>query len=171
MSRVITFSRQFPTYHSQAGKPTYFVEKIWKGLWDAEPSIYVPFNGYWQWYDQTFPSTGDPKENIHDHDPKWHTIRAGNRWKAGDTFSPRVWTGKPYCSKQLAIAPDIEIKTVMSFEIQNNSLFVDGEELTAAQWIELAQNDGLSISDMLAWLKYPKPFSGQILCWSPDVHY
>lgn len=28
MSRVITFSRTYPSYHPKAGQPTYFVEKV-----------------------------------------------------------------------------------------------------------------------------------------------
>lgn len=170
MSRVMTFSRTFPAYHPKAGKQTYFVEKIWKGLWDAEPSIYVAFDGYWQRYDQIFPWS-DEKNNIHKHAPKWHTIRAGHRWKVGDTFSPRVWLAKPYCSIQITIAPDIEIKKIWKFEIANNNLIIDGKEMPIAQWFNLALNDGLSVSEMLNWFKYPQEFSGQIICWNPNLEY
>lgn len=38
-------------------------------------------------------------------DQKHHTIRAGNRFKTGDYFSPRVWSGSPYNSKQLNMRP------------------------------------------------------------------
>lgn len=171
MSRVITFSRTFPAYHPKSGQKTYFIQKIWRALVELSPDQKLPFS--YQDIDEevAFPKGYDPKHNIFEHEPKWHTIRSGNRWKAGDKFSPRVWSGKPYASKQLVFAPDIEIKQVMRFEIQNNNLFVDGEELIASQWIELAGNDGLSISDMLAWFRYPKPFNGQIICWHPGLHY
>src|SRR6185312_11465979 len=110
MSKVLTFSRTFPAYHARAGEPTYFVEKIWKFLWDNEKSNYNPVREYFQCYDEVFPvNYEDEKENIHHHAPKVHTIRAGHRWKVGDKFSPRVWSGKTYCSKQITIAPDIEI--------------------------------------------------------------
>jgi hypothetical protein len=102
---------------------------------------------------------------------KYHTIRTGNRWLVGDTFSPRVWSGKPYNSKQVTIAPDIEIKKVFSFEIKDNSLFIDGKELTHSQWIELAKNDGLKVDEMLNWFRYPHEFSGQIICWTPNIEY
>lgn len=62
MSRVITFSRVFPSYH---------------------PII---------------PSA---------------PVTAG---KVGDKFSPRVWSGKPYRSKMITIAPDIEVKQIWDFE-------------------------------------------------------
>lgn len=42
-------------------------------------------------------------------DVKYHTIRAGNRFKKGDYFSPRIWTDKPYASKQYQFHPDILI--------------------------------------------------------------
>ena len=34
MSKVITFSRYFPSYHPRKGEPTFFVEKIHWGLID-----------------------------------------------------------------------------------------------------------------------------------------
>ena len=169
MSRVITFSRQFPAYHPKAGQPTYFVEKIWKGLWDAEPSMYVPFDGYWQRYDAIFPWDNE-KNNIHEHAPKWHTIRAGHRWKVGDTFSPRVWSGKPYNSKMITIAPDIDITKIWNFEI-SDKVTLDGKDLSVYDLQEIAKNDGLTFDELMAWFKFPKPFSGQVLCWNPNLEY
>lgn len=32
MAKVITFSRQFPSYHPKAGQPTYFVEKVLRSV-------------------------------------------------------------------------------------------------------------------------------------------
>lgn len=57
-------------------------------------------------------------EEVFNHDKfingfsKEHTIRKGKRWKVGDKFSPRIWSGKPYKSKQIILAPDTEIKQV-----------------------------------------------------------
>jgi hypothetical protein len=99
--RVITFSRTFPGYHPQAGKQTFFVEKVLK-------SIYWNKNDYKE-IDQ--PDGLDFDLGIYiESDPKHHTIRAGHRWKEGDWFSPRVWSGKPYNSKQIQFAPDIQLK-------------------------------------------------------------
>src|SRR5690606_32324000 len=123
MSRVITFSRTFPAYHPRKGEPTYFVEQIQNCLC----SMNLPL------YDKTV----DPplsflnsltNENVgHKH----HTIRAGHRWKAGDWFSPRVWSGKPYNSKQIQFAPDIQIKKVWDLTINHDGLFVINGELYA----------------------------------------
>lgn len=59
-------------------------------------------------------------------DPKGHTVRAGHRFKPGDIVSLRVWgndvnpkSGRsgPYHSKQIIIAPDIQVKKTWDFEI------------------------------------------------------
>lgn len=169
MSRVITFSQVFPAYHPKKGEKTYFVEKIWKGLYDAEPSNYIPFHGYWQRYEETFPWQY-LNSNIHQHAPKWHTIRSGHRWKVGDTFSPRVWSGKPYCSKQITIAPDIEIVKIWDFEIDND-IRVNGKHMFAHDVQKLANNDGLTSEELMQWFKFPAPFSGQVICWNLNLEY
>lgn len=185
MTKVLTFSLKFPAFHPKVGEPTYFVEKIWKGLYDAEKSNYIPFDGYWQRYEEIFPITSDPLENIHRHSPKWHTIRAGYNWKAGDMFSPRVWSGKPYNSPQITIAPDIMVEKVWKFEIKvmyspdaiggsYAAALIDDKPVFGNQYFELAKNDGLDHVDLVDWLQ-PKqkltPFSGQIICWNPAIEY
>ena len=102
--------------------------------------------------------------------PKFHTIRSGNRWKVGDKFSPRVWSCKPYRSKQIVIAPDIEIKQTWSFEIENKDIFIDYNLYSGAENL-IAKNDGLETNDFLNWFKYPKPFSGQIISWDEKIKY
>lgn len=158
MSKVITFSRTFPKEHPKAGQPTYFVEKILRGLYSLTPEA----------------------KQIMDMEvwskcaPKIHTIRAGKRWKAGDMFSPRVWSGKPYASKQIVIAPDIEIKRVLDIDIKEGGVilingnwfadlrFFDGNQTSL---IALANNDGLTVDEMQSWFN-KLPFSGQILIWN-----
>jgi hypothetical protein len=39
MSKVITFSRVFPSYHPKKGQPTYFVEKLYKSFLEKESQI------------------------------------------------------------------------------------------------------------------------------------
>jgi len=180
MSKVITFSRTFPAYHPKAGQPTYFVEKFYNSIYrngsesmeeigrinqHLPPAVFMPF----------LDSMVACEERKH------HTIRAGHNWKVGDKFSPRVWSGRPYNSKQVVIAPDVEIKKVWDIEIKE---FSDG------RWIDfgnykisehmafpmtvlplLARNDGLELQDLLDWFKFPKPFTGQILCWNENINY
>jgi hypothetical protein len=164
MARVITFSRTFPAYHPKKGKPTYFVEKIVRSLhmsgirpWDIANEI---FN----------------TEMYYIVDGKHHTIRTGNRWKAGDIFSPRVWSGKPYVSPMITIAPDIKIEKVWQFDTINDSVIINGFfycNIKDEKRIDtLAQNDGLNVQDMLDWFKYPKPVTNhQIICWNKDINY
>jgi hypothetical protein len=169
--KVITFSRTFPSTHPRKGEPTLFVEKIWQGL-------------------NTFPLTvseivadADPRleEQLKNHftkvyDPKWHTIRKGNRWKVGDWFHPRVWSGKPYRSKQVDISIPIEIKKIWEFEMDLNGVYsLDGKYLNNDLYEEFALNDGLSEEDMQFWFmpnyNKPKQFKGQVICWSEKINY
>lgn len=159
MSKVITFSRTFPSYHPRAGQPTFFVEKILAGLSDMHyPDFKIPkeFKNY-DWY-----------EYYNCNQPKYHTMRAGHQWKVGDKFSPRIWSGKPYNSKQIIIAPDIEIKKVWDFEIKNNMVLVN-DKSTIAELIAI--NDGLNNKDFKEWFQFPKPFEGQIICWNESIEY
>jgi hypothetical protein len=168
MAKVITFSRTFPSYHPKAGQPTYFVEKFWK-------SLDMPIN-------QNIGLVGLKYENVH-LNGKHHTIRAGERWKKGQYFSPRVWSGKPYHSKQILIAPDTLITDVYDFEIKpaykllpldydtdviiNHNFFHTDSDIMQI----VAKNDGLTLAELLQWFKYPKPFKGQIICWNQNAKY
>jgi hypothetical protein len=163
MARVITFSRVFPTYHPKKGQPTFFVEKVYKSLFlmkCVSPDLANDFN---------FAVMND--EN---YSPKHHTIRKGNRWKAGDKFSPRVWSGKPYASKQITIAPDIEIKKIWDIQIhQSHEIFINGKffaSFASQNCALLAQHDGLNIENFQHWFN-KLPFIGQIICWSEQIQY
>lgn len=172
MSKVITFSRQFPKHHPKAGEPTFFVEKLWSGIPDT---IYT--------------NHGD--ENLHEHylnflrwkyEPKIHTIRAGERYKRGDLVSLRVWSGKPYASKQVEFAADVSVVKTIPFEIDLCGIYLingkyideehDGEFFPTEH--KLAKNDGLTSQDLFDWFmpnfSKPKPFKGQIICFQ-DVEY
>lgn len=173
MSRVITFSQTFPAYHPKAGQPTYFVEQIWNGL------ISMELMGYDTRLD--LPTSFLNSLSKEDHLYKFHTIRLGNRWKVGDKFSPRIWSGKPYRSKQITIAPDIEVKKVWDFKIEkyHDGYWIDFGAYKLPPFIDfentglslLAMNDGLSVEDLLLWFKYPKPLEGQIICWNENIYY
>lgn len=171
MARVITFSRFFPSYHPKAGQPTYFVEKFWCSLFSEVPQQYrEPFENY-----------KNPTESIlwsyRMHGRKYHTIREGSRWKVGDKFSPRVWSGRPYNSKQVIIAPDTEVKKVWDFRMLGgmfaiNGIVKTGETEGHHELLEfIAKNDGLSKDDLLKWFQFPKPFTGQIICWNDKIEY
>jgi len=170
MSKVITFSRVFPKYHPKAGQPTYFVEKIWESI--CLPNKDYSFNLPDEY--QKF-MRADSSEVWAKH----HTIRNGNRWKVGDKFSPRVWSGKPYNSKQIILCEDLEVKKVFDFEIKivevdgcfASKVFLNDKRVFPDLLMEIAKNDGLLLEDFLSWFQFPKSFKGQVICWSDALPY
>ncbi|HMS44055.1 MAG TPA: hypothetical protein PKE69_27760 [Pyrinomonadaceae bacterium] len=182
MSKVITFSRFFPKHHVRVGEPTYFVEKIYN-------SIYANDGDWSNSYGTTTDYVVDLNSSI--RGAKHHTIRAGNRWKVGDKFSPRVWSGIPRRSKQITFAPDVEIVKIWGFEIREDyygrDIYIDGKYFAGNRFSDfeyfgehtnlhlLAKNDGLSVADFTSWFGYSeretKVFHGQILCWNEGINY
>jgi len=169
MSRVITFSRTFPSYHPKAGEQTDFVQKIWKSIGVAQNQGELYKLGI----------KADSFLQLPEYSPKHHTVRAGHRWKVGDKFSPRVWSGKPYNSPQIIIAPDIEIKQIYDFEMNDDcEYYINGKRYSGDELAKVAKNDGLSIIDFGCWFagksvasSKRNPFDGQIICWSEKIKY
>lgn len=160
MSRVITFSQTFPSYHPRKGQKTYFVTKIIASLSGC--------------IDETLYEDGS-EFNLISLAPKHHTIRAGHRWKVGDKFSPRVWSDAPYRSKQIQFtANEIEIKKVWNFSIHAARFFINDNPISMWKgnfFSDLAKNDGLTADELKEWFMYPKPFEGQIICWNENIDY
>lgn len=180
MARVITFSTKFPGKHPRKGQPTDFVGKIWASLLKIDYDLYS---------DYLHPD-GRPDHILNaDHyikkfgnQPKGHTIRGGNRWKVGDKFSPRIWSGRPYNSKQITIAPEITIKKVWAIEFEWDDdtnavdITIDGRwfcHMSSSEGIRIAWNDGLHDDDFVNWfnIKENKPFVGQVICWDEKIKY
>jgi hypothetical protein len=167
--KVITFSRQFPVKHPKAGEQTFFVEKITRGLHSQGVRP-------WNIPDEIFNT-----EAYYIVDGKHHTIRAGNRWKVGDWFSPRIWSGKPYASKQIEFASPIQIKKIWEVCLnvtaaEGFNWWIDGQVAATDEVVNMAKNDGLEINDFLNWfIIHPKTkregFKGQILCWNENLSY
>lgn len=191
--RVTTFSRQFPAYHPKAGTPTHFVEKIWHSLGVSDLinkygsiryMLYALNPDKEAAFIDQFADNKDRISCIHEWNavvPKHHTIRKGKSKKVGDKFSPRVWSGAPYNSKQIVIAPDIEIVKVWNLDIDivingpfaQPAIKLDGKMVGEVTQNMLAANDGLTSEDMYEWFKpsFKKGFSGQVICWNKDVDY
>lgn len=176
--KVLTFSRHFPK-GQKAGSPTYFVEKIWNCFRQDDfslPDSLIP----WTENYVTLLSSNEYLESIKVTDIKHHTIRAGNRWKVGDMASLRVWSGRPYMSKQIEFA-QVEVKNVWPIEIYVGNLILEIKVDEISQSLEnkeaLARNDGLELIDFVNWFKIrPKAkkgiaFTGQIITWSPSINY
>jgi len=157
--KVIMFAKQFPVKHPRQGESTYFVQKI---LYSLLPPGYEPIT------DSACPA-------------KYHSIRAGNRWRVGETFSARVWSDLPYRSKQVEFA-QIEIKQVIPVMITGSSrmdmevlqLTDKPNEFLMLSAGDVAMNDGLDHDDFAAWFsvhhKKKRIFMGQIISWVPNLY-
>jgi hypothetical protein len=170
--KVLTFSRQFPKGHPKAGQPTFFVEQSLNSIMprgengiinrsDINPEILPLINDF------VLLDGGTRKH---------HTIRAGNRFKVGDMASLRVWSDKPYRSKQIEFA-QVEVKKVWPITIIVDEIFnpiYSGNILIPT--CQLAKNDGLECDDFVKWFMiHPKKagsiFTGQIISWSDSIEY
>lgn len=165
MARVITFSTVFPARHRKAGQPTDFERKILLNL------------GFGPKSDGKVREVG-----------KYHTIRQGFRWKIGDLFSPRVWTGRPYASKQRRICEsDLQVTWVQGFKVmrtESGLMFwrILHTPSGYADWhpfrdiSTLAKFDGLNEEDFCEWfaMNLNKPgqvWQGQIISWLTPIIY
>lgn len=179
MSKVRTFSRQFPKGHPSAGKPTFFIEKILNQL-----KIDYSSDDYLQrLFVLNAKKIADKRLSFEDIETfyislqetgsnKLHTIRGGKHFTAGEQFQPCIWYGNPYNSPQIKFAPDVVVKRVYDIGLRIRGDFKEfycGDcDLTGTSISLIAKNDGLEENDFLNW--FTKPFDGQIICWS-DVQY
>lgn len=175
MAKVLTFSTKFPAYHPKKGQPTFFVEQIYNSIGvklatTKKATTSIP-TALWDHLNDFVLLDGNMK--------KGHTIRAGHRFKKGDYFSPRIWSEQPYNSKQIVIAPDMEVKKVWNVEItptgSNFNLLIDGKPQTTEQINTLCLNDGLTRDEFNNWFSTKsirdKGFKGQIICWNESINY
>lgn len=127
-------------------------------------------------FPKSHPSSGKPTSFVEKilTNRKVHTIRAGKRWKVGDIFSARTWTGKPYKSKQESFLEPVEIKKVWDIDIyETMEVFINGKfycNYGSELIVGLASNDGLDEMDFKCWFM-DLPFSGQIICWKENINY
>ena len=187
MARIITFSLKFPAYHPKIGQPTFFVEKMLNDL--GTDYTTVQYYGMLSVWNEEKLKDGrlsilDLQEffislRVDVMECKAHTIRSGNRFKAGDTFAPCVWTDKvnpksgrkgAYQSPQIQFAPNIEVKKTWDTTIQGGLMWVNHQGIVTSDVERVAINDGLSYIDFRSWF-YGKEFSGTIICWNDKIEY
>lgn len=185
MSKVITFSQKFPSYHPKKGQPTYFVEKILNDLgvdYNDEAYLKELFKLNEKNIELSKLSYDDielwwlslNEKILITNETKAHTIRNSKRIKAGDIASFRVWSGKPYNSPQIIF---YKFKIIKTFDFKMdlcgvysiNGMYTENDE-------PLAINDGFdNEDDLFNWLmpNYDKPteINGQIICWNPTIIY
>lgn len=190
MSRVITYSQCFPSYHPRAGEQTFFVEKVLNQ---------VESHGTYNWrnkqYEDLLIHLNEKKikegkltrERIRVFykslnkdvwDKKPHTIRAGHSRKVGQMLTPAIWSGRPYWDPQIIFAQDMEVKKTWDFHIDVNGIYsINNQYIFYPDGTEqrLAENDGLTELDFMNWfipdINKFKGFQGQIICWAENVNY
>lgn len=120
---VLTVSIVFPKTHPRAGQPTYFPEKI---------------------------KAGTKIHTIRDNLELWqHRAREINAGRG--ILSVRIWTGKPYASKQEEIMRFEEIG-IQSIERTPLGWFIDMYD-TDILTEQIARNDGLMYQDFADWFR------------------
>ncbi len=140
---VLTLSKSFPAKHSNAGKPTNFRDAFYAG--------------------QVF-NRGSECLYLR---PKLHTIRANyplweKRIKDVQSqqafLSVRMWSGKPYWSKQIEIARLTAANGVgiqkLCFPNRSTALVDYPERKLSVDFKLLAKNDGLSLADWCDWFRH-----------------
>ncbi|MDO7883996.1 ASCH domain-containing protein [Hymenobacter cheonanensis] len=100
---------------------------------------------------------------------KVHTIRAGQRWQAGQVAQFCARAGQP---DQYEFWPPKPIRLVQTIELTANEILVDGRPLVPAEALALAQADGFAnFAELLAFFAgQPLPFQGQLVHWT-DCRY
>lgn len=158
--RDIKFSTHFPKYHPRAGESTHFVEKIWTAFLDTGKMISL-------FAVVDYEKLREVHKNFHKKDwtPKRTTIRAGHRWKKGDFFVPKIWTGRPRWSKPIAICEPLEVLETEGLEIAlSGSWWLNEEGITMEEFKEIASQDGFdNVDDFELWfnIKKGQTFDGQ----------
>jgi hypothetical protein len=96
---------------------------------------------------------------------KIHTIRAGQRWRAGEVAQFCVHAGQPAQREFWKPKPILSIQDI---ELTTTGLRVDGRLLSSPELLALAQADGFtSAAELLAFFAgQPLPFRGQLLHWT-----
>ncbi|MBQ9602419.1 MAG: hypothetical protein IJR42_01240 [Paludibacteraceae bacterium] len=152
----LLLSQTFPATHPRHGEPTYFKEKMHNALlWEKGMNVGYALN----------PSYAVPQDQPQ---MKLHTIRANFKlwvyrfakiYTGQACLSLRVWSGKPYASKQIEIARltkedgiGLQALEFLEFDpVFKPGIWIAGKTYEQSQKLILAKNDGLSFDDWNAW--------------------
>jgi hypothetical protein len=171
--KPLIFARRYPDHHQRAQQHTHFVEAILVQLGiDFYKSSYLdllielnpgkPLMVLQKfWVNLTYPA--GPMY------PKSHTIRTTFGIKAGETVTPRVWSGRPYYDCQITFAPPLTICNTWVIQYKPNGEWYMPKAQASTIIETIANNDGLDLTDLQGW--FNKPLHGQIICWNPDIQY
>lgn len=169
---TLGFSIHWPDKMGElAGKPTYFIQKIWNGLIKEHIlDVYDEKEIHREYYRQF--------DEIIEFDtelpPKLHTIRRGNRWRKGMKIHMTIHNRT---KKRFQFAPVLECTGVQNVEIDHwwydeektaanfPTVKINGKSLEWKDIENLALNDGFpSVEDFFKF--FDSDFKGQIIHWA-----
>lgn len=98
---------------------------------------------------------------------KGSTIRKTARCKEGDVLSLRLWTGKPYRSKQHCMM-QAACQAIADVRIYSDRISLDGMVCTERERDAVVKREGFTSWEALRkWFadQHGLPFSGQMIIW------
>lgn len=155
------------------GKPTYFVEKIWKCLKNIDFETYAKIEKILSEEELTQPYEIDYNtyKNVY---PKRHTIREDkkNRWKPGSKIDFFINCRQ---KNMFRFAPVLPVVSVQEIEIKytdpdgfrwaHPEIYINNKVIDPSDWELLAQNDGFdTYKELFAY--FNKDFKGKIIHWT-----
>lgn len=169
MSREITFSLNFPATHPDGGQPTYFMEKIWKMLYQEDNNFYETLN-FIQAIDEHF--INRPCVNLEEFEPKYQiVITTGEHFQLNEYIKPVIYAETDNEDEVIQFAPLLQIKQIFTFQIKGTDYLLNGKKLSLADLTFVAKNSGMTADQFECVFSGLKEFSGQILCFSDKVKY
>jgi len=171
------------------GKPTYFVEKILRGILNehSHKGLNIAESIYQSGEALNYQGLDDIFTVIeHKVKPKLHTIREDktDRWKPGTKIDFFINCRQKNMFRFAPVLPvvsvqEIEIKWFKILEINICRVFIDNKSFACVQFdrelivtgkmLQLAQNDGFdTITDFFRY--FDKDFKGKIIHWT-DLKY
>nr|WP_294897781.1 hypothetical protein [uncultured Pedobacter sp.] len=164
------------------GKPNYFIEKIWEGFLQAGISEEIYHQYQMDHAEKLGQMWGFPDERL--QSPKLHSIRKGNRWKAGDKIHFVI---NNRTKNRFQFAPIVPVVSTQEFEIKwvenpkykeryKPEIYIDGKLFFSDYFTSerkelerLSQNDGFEEGYDVCYY-FNKNFKGQIIHWT-DLKY
>lgn len=164
---ILPFKQYFPWHTEKNPAPTFFREKILAGVG------YLTTKEIAERLKIDYGVITHP-ESI--YTPKLHTIRAGNRWKAGDKIHMAYGSRTKNYQQFNKGIPELErVKSTESISVKYlkglllPSVAINGHILTDSEIDTLAINDGFEgINDFFNWFNVD--FQGQIIHFT-DLRY
>jgi len=140
---VLILSQTFPVKHKRAGFQTLFKEKLNNAInYERSHREYIGFT----------PRT--KKHTLRANDDLW--VKRFELIERGEAcLSIRIWSGKPYASKQIELCrltkeDGIGLQKLQFFRGSLCYPTIDGKPCDCT---EVAANDGLSLDDWLDWFR------------------